>query len=134
MAEESEGTRRLIDLVPAIMVLLQGDAVIAIDELDRSLHREVLHSYLSNYLRYSTGVESQLVVTTHDTTLLSRNFLRRDEVWLVEKGTDQATRLVALEEFKDVDKSKDLEEDYLLGRFGGVPVIRDFSWLGNSDG
>jgi hypothetical protein len=53
---------------------------------------------------------------------------------LVEKGIDQATRLVALEEFKDVDKSKDLEEDYLLGRFGGVPVVRDFSWLGKPDG
>jgi uncharacterized protein len=85
-------------------------------------------------LKYSTGVESQMIVTTHDTTLLSRNFLRRDEVWLVENGADQATRLVALEEFKDVDKSKDLEEDYLLGRFGGVPVLRDFSWLKDSDG
>jgi uncharacterized protein len=60
--------------------------------------------------------------------------LRRDEIWLVEEGTDQATHLVALEEFKDVDKSEDLEKDYLLGRFGGVPVIRDFSWLGESDG
>lgn len=134
MKEESDGTRRLIDLVPAMMTLLKGDAVIAIDELDRSLHPEILHSYLANYMKYSTGVESQLIVTTHDTTLLSRDFLRRDEVWLIEKGFDQATRLVALEEFKDVDKSKDLEKDYLLGRFGGVPVIRDFSWLGESDG
>ena len=52
----------------------------------------------------------------------------------MEKGNDQSSRLIALEEFKNVDQSKDLERDYLLGRFGGVPVIRDFSWLGEEHG
>jgi AAA15 family ATPase/GTPase len=116
------------------MTLMRGDVVVVIDELDRSLHPEILHSYLANYLKYSKGSGSQLIVTTHDTTLLKQRFLRRDEVWFVEKGTDQSSRLVALEEFKDVDRSKDLQQDYLLGRFGGVPVIRDFSWLGKDHG
>jgi AAA15 family ATPase/GTPase len=117
-----------------MIVLLTRNMVIAVDELDRSLHPEVIHSYLANFLEYATGVASQLIVTTHDTTLLSRPFLRRDEIWLVEKGSDQSSRLVALEEFKNVNKSKDLAKDYLLGRFGGVPVIRDFSWLRKRDG
>jgi uncharacterized protein len=134
MKEESDGTKRLMDLVPAMIVLLTRNMVIAVDELDRSLHPEVIHSYLANFLEYATGVASQLIVTTHDTTLLSRPFLRRDEIWLVEKGSDQSSRLVALEEFKNVNKSKDLAKDYLLGRFGGVPVIRDFSWLRKRDG
>ena len=132
--EESDGTRRLMDLVPAMMRLLNGGAVFAIDELDRSLHSEILHSYLANYLKYTRDRPSQLIVTTHDTTLLRQPFLRRDEVWFVEKGLDQSSRIVGLEEYKDVDQSKDLQNDYLLGRFGGVPVIRDFSWLGKSDG
>ena len=121
-------------LVPAMMSLTKRDSVFAIDELDRSLHPDILHSYLANFLKYSTGRASQLIVTTHDTTLLKQPFLRRDEVWFVEKGIDQSSRLVALEEYKDVDKSKDLQQDYLLGRFGGVPVIRDFSWLGEDHG
>lgn len=134
MSEESDGTRRLMQLVPAMIAMMEGGGVFVIDELDRSLHADILHSYLANFLKYSTGRSSQLIVTTHDTTLLRQDFLRRDEVWFVEKGKDQSSRLVALEEYKDVDQSKDLQQDYLLGRFGGVPVIRDFSWLGDKHG
>lgn len=134
MNEESDGTRRLMHLVPAMIALMKSDKVFVIDELDRSLHPDILHSYLANYLKYSAGQCSQLIVTTHDTTLLKQRFLRRDEVWFVEKGNDQSSRMVALEEFKNVDKSKDLQRDYIIGRFGGVPVIRDFSWLGDDHG
>ncbi len=98
------------------------------------LHPEILHSYVANFLKYSAGRRSQLIVTTHDTTLFNQPFLRRDEVWLVEKGRDQSSRLVSLEEFKDVDQIEDLQRGYIQGRFGGVPIIRDFSWLGSDDG
>jgi uncharacterized protein len=134
MTEESDGTRRLMQLVPAMISMMTGDGVFIIDEFDRSLHADVLHSYLANFLKYSAGRSSQLIVTTHDTTLLRQHFLRRDEVWFVEKGDDQSSRLIALEEYKDVEQSQDLQQDYLLGRFGGVPVIRDFSWLGEEHG
>jgi uncharacterized protein len=134
MSEESDGTRRLMQLVPAMISMMTGDGVFVIDELDRSLHADVLHSYLANFLKYSVGRSSQLIVTTHDTTLLRQHFLRQDEVWFVEKGNDQSSRLISLQEYKDVDQSNDLQQDYLLGRFGGVPVIRDFSWLGEEHG
>jgi AAA15 family ATPase/GTPase len=134
MREESDGTRRLIDLVPAIARMLNHDSVVLIDELDRSLHPEIVHSYVANFLRYSGSRHSQLIVTTHDTTLLSQPFLRRDEVWFVEKDPDQSSRLASLEEYKDVERIEDLQRGYLQGRFGGVPVIQDFSWLGNDDG
>jgi AAA15 family ATPase/GTPase len=134
MSEESDGTRRLMQLVPAMVALMTGDGVFVIDELDRSLHADVVHSYLANFLKYSARRSSQLIVTTHDTALLRQHFPRRDEVWFVEKGIDQSSRLIALEEYKNVDQSKDLQQDYLLGRFGGVPVIRDFSWLGEEHG
>ena len=117
-----------------MIAMMTGDGVFVIDELDRSLHPDVLHSYLANFLKYSSGRSSQLIVTTHDTTLLRQHFLRRDEVWFVEKGNDQSSRLIALEEYEDVGHSKDLQQDYLFGRFGGVPVIRDFSWLGEEHG
>lgn len=108
--------------------------MLVIDEFDRSLHPDIVHSYLANFLKYSAGRPSQLVVTTHDTTLLSQHFLRNDEVWFVEKGHDQSSRLMSLDEYKNVDKSPNLQKDYLLGRFGGVPVTRDFFWLGEGHG
>ena len=48
---------------------------------------------------------------------------------MVEKRPDQSSRLVPLEEFQ-VHESGDLQRDYLNGRFGGVPVLRDFKWMG----
>lgn len=130
MVEESDGTRRFLDLAPALLLLLRGDRVIVIDEFDRSLHSEVAHSFLANFLRYSSARGSQLIVTTHETTLLERDFLRRDEVWLMEKGPNQVSTLASLVEYKPPPADADLRQDYLNGRYGGVPVLLDFSWLG----
>jgi AAA15 family ATPase/GTPase len=107
--------------------------VFVIDEFDRSLHPEVSHSLLADFLNYSQGRESQLIVTTHETSLMDQNFLRRDEIWMVEKGPDHASRLIALEEYKGVREGDDLQRDYRNGRFGGVPVLRDFSWMGEAN-
>ncbi len=128
MREESDGTQRLMHLIPAMMSLFQNNKVIVIDELNRSLHPDISHSYLSNFLEYSAGLNTQLIVTTHETTLLDQEFLRKDEIWMIEKTLDHSSKLVALEEFKRIN-SKDLQRDYLRGRFGGIPILRDFDWL-----
>lgn len=128
LKEESDGTRRLMDLAPAMMSLLLSDCDLIIDELDRSLHPDISHSYIDNFLRYSTKRHSQLIVTTHEVSLLDQHFLRPDEIWLVDKGGDGVSHLTALTEYK-LNQTKDLERDYRQGRFGGIPVLRDFSWL-----
>ena len=130
--EESDGTRRLTDLAPALIQLLAGDRLFVIDEFDRSLHPDIAHSLLANFLRYSAGRPSQLIVTTHETTLLRQDFLRPDEIWFTERRPGQGSRLISLAEYK-LQGSKDLQQDYLQGRFGGVPVLHDFSWLGGLD-
>ncbi len=38
ISEESEGTQRMIDLIPALITLLNSEKVLVIDELERSLH------------------------------------------------------------------------------------------------
>jgi hypothetical protein len=123
--EESDGTRRLMDLIPVLILLGESDRVFVVDEFDRSLHPEISHSLLAAFLRrQGGGRESQLILTTHETTLLNQDFLRRDEIWLVEKGKDQSSRLIALEEYKGVPDGGDLQRDYLNGRYGGIPVLR----------
>jgi len=74
MDEESDGTRRLMHLAPVMMGLTTDEVTFVIDELDRSLHPEILHSYLANFLKYSVRLGSQLIGTTHDTTLLRQPF------------------------------------------------------------
>lgn len=71
------------------------------------------------------------MVTVHDTTLLTQEILRRDEVWFVEKKHPElASILYSLSGFK-VRKDRRLNRGYLAGRFGAIP---QFDELGIQDG
>ncbi len=126
---ESDGTRRLIDLLPALHLLLRSGGVCIIDEFDRSLHPIISFKIIELFLNNQTGLDSQLIVTTHESGLLNLNLLRRDEIWFVEKNKDGASSLYSLEEFVPRYDS-DVGKGYLHGRFGAIPVVGDISKLG----
>jgi len=121
MGEESEGTQRMIDLIAALISLLNSKKVLLIDELERSLHPRLTKNLLELFLTHSK--ESQLIVTTHDSGLLDSELLRTDEIWFVEKNQAGESSVYSLEEFKP-NYDKDIQNGYLLGRFGAVPLIR----------
>lgn len=130
--EESEGTRRLIELSTAWWNLLQSgrDKVFVIDEIDRSLHPAVVEMLLKLFLDHDpTPNNSQLIFTTHQTQLLDLDLFRKDEVWFTEVDRDGASKLVSLAEY-DVRHDKDVRKDYLLGHYGGVPYIGNYPALG----
>ncbi|MDR3750380.1 MAG: ATP-binding protein [Terracidiphilus sp.] len=129
-ADESDGTRRLLDVLPAFLSLeeRQRPCVFVIDELDRSLHSNLTRSLLEHYLGQRTdSSQSQLIFTTHDTHLMTQDMFRRDEIWITERDQFGASKLVAFSEFKDVRKDKDIRKSYLQGRMGGVPRIKTSS-------
>ena len=125
MDEESDGTQRLINLVPALFMLKQNpDQVLIVDELDRRLHPFLSRFFIQAALDSDEEHRhNQLIVTTHDTNLLDLDLLRRDEIWFVEKDESGASHLYALAEFKTRPDLK-IEKGYLNGRFGAVPFIR----------
>jgi AAA15 family ATPase/GTPase len=122
MGEESEGTQRMIDLIAALISLLNSKKVLLIDELERSLHPRLTKNLLELFLTHSK--ESQLIVTTHESGLLDSELLRTDEIWFVEKNQAGESSVYSLEEFKPNYDNKDIQNGYLLGRFGAVPLIR----------
>jgi len=131
IGEESDGTIRLFDLIPLISVLKNTDKVVIIDELDRSLHPILSRTILKTFLEETSGSNSQLIVTTHESSLLDLNLFRRDTIWFTEKDKFGATRMYSLEEYKP-RHDKNVRKGYLLGRFGGIPFISDvkeLSWL-----
>lgn len=132
--DESDGTQRLLELIPALYLVLNGDYVCIIDELDRSMHPKLSFNILGLFLDNQAKHESQLIVTTHETNLLNLNLLRRDEIWFVEKNKDGASLVFSLEEFIPRYDS-DVRKGYLLGRFGGIPIVNNAaSKLGYSTG
>lgn len=121
--EESDGTQRLLHLLPALYHLKTRCKVFVIDELDRSLHPLLSHSILRFFVETCPGACQQLIVTSHETHLLDQDLLRRDEIWFAEKDNEQQTKLFSLAEL-GVRNDLRLERGYLQGRFGGVPSIR----------
>jgi uncharacterized protein len=122
LAEESDGTRRLLHLIPALYHLQTSDAVFFIDEIDRSMHPMLVWKFLEFFLKSCEGGKRQIIVTTHESHLLDLALLRRDEIWFAEKDPKGATRLYSLVDFK-VRKDLEIRKHYLQGRFGAVPFL-----------
>jgi uncharacterized protein len=129
MEEESEGTQRLIHLIPALFMLKQEvEKVIFIDELDRRLHPLLSRLFVKTAID-CRGKENQMIFTTHDTNLLDLELLRRDEIWFVEKDRQGSSSLYSLAEFKTRPDLK-IEKGYLNGRFGAIPFFGNPESLG----
>jgi uncharacterized protein len=122
--QESDGTQRCLNLLPALYHLTKGCKVFVIDELDRSLHPHLSYAFLKFFTEACPRACQQMIVTTHETHLLDQDLLRRDEIWFVEKDPKQQTRLYSLADL-NVRNDVRLEKGYLQGRFGGIPFIGD---------
>lgn len=126
VSQESDGTQRLINLLPALLDLSGGDStsVYVIDEVDRSLHTLLTRRLLQDYLATcAASTRTQLLLTTHDVLLMDQRWLRRDEMWVTERDSFGASRLFSFSEYRDVRYDKDIRKSYLQGRLGGIPRI-----------
>ncbi len=121
--DESDGTNKIIDFVPVLIDLLRGNNVFVIDEMERSLHPNLIYDIFDIYLRSATDVQSQLIVTTHESSLLTQKLVRKDEVWFITKD-ENGTQLHSLEEY-NVRFDKEIRKDYLLGRYKAIPRLGD---------
>ncbi len=122
--QESDGTQRLFDIIPGLVELMLKDKVYIIDEIDRSLHPKITKTFMKLFSMKTVGKDSQLIVTTHETGLLDFELIRRDEVWFTEKNKSGISRIYSLEEFQP-RFDKDIRKGYLVGRFGGIPKIKN---------
>lgn len=126
---ESSGTQRLMGLLPMLFDLTDvdgsvGEKVYVVDELDRCLHTMLTRKVLEDFLgTCNAETRKQILFTTHDLLLMDQSIMRRDEMYIAERGTDGCSVLVGLSEYKDVRNDKDLIRSYLEGRFGGIPML-----------
>lgn len=123
-ADESDGTKRLFDLLPAFVRPNNADqTTIVIDEVDRSLHSVITKQLFSFFLEKSEKCfDQQIIATTHDLQLMTQDLFRRDEMWIFERK-ENGTELIPLSDFQDIRYDKDIQKSYLEGRMGGIPQI-----------
>lgn len=124
--EESMGTQILFCFIPFMMEALQNNKVLIIDELDKSMHPFVVEMIVQMFNDKDINKNgAQLIFNTHDTNLLDLNILRRDQIWFTEKNSeDGSSDLYSLSDFS-VRKDENFGRNYLLGRYGAVPFIKN---------
>ena len=124
-SEESDGTRKITQFLPALHSIGQGPGgkIFVIDEIDRSLHPLLAKGFVREFLNACVKKGAQLIFTTHDTTFLDLDLLRRDEIWFANKRMPDAfTELYSLSDYK-VRTDLKVEKAYLQGRFEATPPI-----------
>ena len=124
--EESDGTKRLFDLIDMLLTD-RPDTVFVVDELERSLHPKLTEHFLQLFMEAHDGIRMQLVFTTHEDTIMDQSLFRRDEIWFVERDADNASKIYSLDRFKE-RYDKKLSKAYLEGRYGAIPVFRQFTF------
>jgi uncharacterized protein len=127
--EESDGTQRLLDFIPAFEMILSKEITFVIDEIDQSLHPVLLHTLVQKIMN-DESTKGQLIFTTHESNLLNLDYFRQDEIWFAEKNQAGSTELYSLSEFKP-RTDLDIRKGYLKGRFGAIPFLaslEDLNW------
>jgi len=124
ITSQSDGTVRILTLIPALYGAMYKGQIIFIDEIDNSIHPNLMFELLKFFANNESN--GQLIFTTHTTNLLDQQELvRPDEIWFTEKS-DGNTSMYSLNDFK-LHHTKNIENGYLDGRYGGVPIIEEFS-------
>ena len=122
--EESDGTQKMLSLAGPWLDTLKNGFTLIVDELHQNLHPKLLEHLIRMFNDPRLNRRgAQLVFTTHNTSILSQEVFRRDQIWFFERDKMQTSSLYPLSDFK-VRKGSNLELAYLSGRFGGLPFVR----------
>lgn len=129
LEEESDGTIRLLDFIPAFRNVIGLRKVFVIDEFERSIHPLLIKELIKKF-SLDENTRGQLIFTTHESNLLDQKIFRQDEIWFAEKDKNGSTDLYSLSEFRE-HKTIDIRKGYLNGRYGSIPFLanlKDLNW------
>lgn len=123
---ESEGTKRLLNFSGVIIDSINNSKILFLDEFDARLHpiitREIIKLFNSK-----ENKSAQLCFITHDTNLLDKDLLRRDQIYFVEKNSKAETSIYSLAEIKAVRNDASFEKDYIKGKYGAIPFVKNLN-------
>lgn len=115
---ESTGNKTLINILPAILHSVQKGGLLVIDEFSSGFHNKLEELIVRYIMNNSTN--TQLLLVSHSTNLLSNALLRPDQIYSVEMMGGEGS---VLNRFSDEQPrvAQNLEKMYLSGVFGGIP-------------
>ncbi|MBV1929529.1 MAG: ATP-binding protein [Gammaproteobacteria bacterium] len=125
--EESDGTKKFFSFAGPWIDTLNKGYILVIDELHDNLHPRMVRYLVDLFHNDKTNPKNaQLIFTTHETSILSQDVFRRDQIWFCEKDKFQATTLYPLTDFSPRKDRENIELGYLSGRYGAFPFVSSF--------
>ncbi len=125
LEKESEGTKKITELLGLIFGSLSQGTLLVIDELDAKLHPFLTRAIIQLFTNAELNKKgAQLIFTTHDTNQLNLDYVRRDEIWFTQKNQREETQLYSHIEFEDFDEYAYVADEYVCGRYGAIPRIK----------
>ena len=120
---ESSGTIRFLGMLVILNYVLKSNRIVPIDEVETSIHYELLSYFIRVFLKNSDHA-SQLLLTSHDINLLNEDFIRRDTIWFTDKNQDGETNLVRLSSL-GLHKHLSPYNAYKQGKLVKLPLLGD---------
>jgi len=124
LLDESAGTIRFLAIIGYVIEGLRNGRTVIIDEIDMSFHTDLCVWIAGLFLNPNENRKgAQLILNTHDVSLLDQSLLRRDQVYITSK--DWKTGEAELRRLSDygVRNDLDIRKAYLNGSLGGRPFI-----------
>lgn len=119
---QSDGTLRVLTLLPALYFASQKEKTVVIDEINYCLSPTMVKGVVE-YFAKTNDTNGQLIFTTHDTQLLEdkEDILRSDEIWFVDKH-EGASVLYSHNDFKE-HHTISAFRGYNEGRYGAIRFV-----------
>lgn len=124
LIDESDGTRTLMSIAPAVESVLENGGVLLADEIEKGLHPLLVDYIVAKFQSKDTNPKgAQLIFTTHDTELLNMELLRKDQLYFADKNReDGSSELYSINEFS-TRTTENIRKGYLLGKYGAIPDL-----------
>ena len=124
LENESDGTRKLMALAPAIESALHTGGVLLVDELERELHPVLVNYIVARFQSKNTNPGgAQIIFTTHNTELMNLELLRKDQIYFVDKREeDGVSELYSISDFS-TRTTDNIRKGYLVGKYGATPDV-----------
>lgn len=124
LQHESTGIRKLLEFVCPLVDIISKDKVLVCDEMEANFHESLVYGFVNLFRRTDIRSHSQMLFTTHDTSILDLSLFRRDQIWFTELTQgDRATDLYSLAEIKNVRKDENIGKGYIAGKYGAIPML-----------
>jgi len=130
--EQSDGTQKLFAFASLWLESLKDGKVLFCDELNDNLHPALVKLLVDMFNSLSNDNSAQLIFTTHETSILNQEVLRRDQVWFCERDNDLSTTVYPLSDFKPRKEYENIENSYLSGRYGAIPYFEKINFKMNN--